>query len=541
MKNIKQTSEDSQTSTDESKKQEQEKENKFYFKYKETEIETKFRLTDEQEKGLKFLIDNILSGDLEPVTLSGFAGTGKTTLIKYLEKWLKKQKKYGYKIQYSAPTHAATVYLGLNVGYLPMTVQSIVVNRMNKFGRLEKSLSSKFDIDPFKKNILIVDESSMISREDLYHFINTLKKFKVKIVFMGDKAQIPEITTSPNKYVSDVFTKFSLFQLSQVQRTKDNGILKVLTEIRNNPNGVLPIISNTDTLKFYSPVEKKDFFEKFIEKYKECPEETVFISYKNSEVKAVNNKAREIIYGEDTDGLLVGEYIVGYGGYNNKSIINDNLANSIKYRVTKVEMRGTKVVIEGFSEKANQINEELGKMKTTYLQLSPTDSLCFSELKENNLKYNNQFLSEIFKKIFSIKKNAIEEKNWQGYSKRMEDATEILRHLEIGDCYVYNPLTEEMELFNSFNHIHKRIKKEYPELILDKGIDYAYAITIHKSQGATYGYVFFNASSTEENTNPLIENGVKVGTEGNSLNYVGMSRASQGLFVKHGSKVKMLE
>ena len=509
MKNIKQTSEDSQTSTDESNKL---KEDKFYFKYKDTEIETKFRLTDEQEEGLKFLIDNILSGDLEPVTLSGYAGSGKTAVITYLEKWLKRHKKYGYKIQYSAPTHAATVYLGLNVGYLPMTVQSIVVNRMNKFGKLEKSLSSKFDIDPFKNNILIVDESSMISREDLYHFIATLKKFKVKIVFMGDKAQIPEITTSPNKYVSDVFTKFNLFQLSQVQRTKDNGILKVLTEIRKNPNGVLPIINNTDTLKFYSPVEKKDFFEKFIEKYKECPEETVFISYKNSEVKAVNNKAREIIYGEDSDGLLVGEYIVGYGGYNNKSIINDNLANSIKYKVTKVEIRGTKVVIEGFSE-----------------------------LKENNLKYNNQFLSDIFKKIFSIKKNAIEEKNWQGYSKRMEDATDILRHLEVGDCYVYNPLTEEMELFNSFNHIHKKIKKEYPELILDKGIDYAYAITIHKSQGATYGYVFFNASSTEGNTNPLIENGVKVGTEGNSLNYVGMSRASKGLFVKHGSKVKMLE
>ena len=70
------------------------------------------------------------------------------------------------------------------------------------------------------------------------------------------------------------------------------------------------------------------------------------------------------------------------------------------------------------------------------------------------------------------------------------------------------------------------------------GIDYAYAITIHKSQGATYGNVFFNSASTENNDYPLIENGEKVGTEGNSLNYVGMSRASNKLFVKHGNKTK---
>lgn len=270
---------------------------KFFFEYLGISIETRFKLTEEQDEALKFLIDNILSGDLEPVTLSGYAGSGKTSIVKYLEKWLKKHRSSGYKIQYSAPTHAAAVYLGLNVGYLPLTVQSIVVNRINKHGKLEKTLSSKFDIDPFKKNILIVDESSMISREDLFHFVQTLKRFKVKIVFMGDKAQIPEITQSKKKYVSDVFIKFNSFQLTKVKRTKDNGILKVLTEIRNNPNGVLPIIQNTDTLNFYNPVDKKDFFDKFIDVYKEQPEDTVYISYKNSEVKAVNNEARKRLCG----------------------------------------------------------------------------------------------------------------------------------------------------------------------------------------------------------------------------------------------------
>lgn len=511
---------------------------KFFFEYLGTSIETRFKLTEEQDEALKFLIDNILSGDLEPVTLSGYAGSGKTSIVKYLEKWLKKHRSSGYKIQYSAPTHAATVYLGLNVGYLPLTVQSIVVNRINKHGKLEKTLSSKFDIDPFKKNILIVDESSMISREDLFHFVQTLKRFKVKIVFMGDKAQIPEITQSKKKYVSDVFIKFNSFQLTKVQRTKDNGILKVLTEIRNNPNGVLPIIQNTDTLNFYNPVDKKDFFDKFIDVYKEQPEDTVYISYKNSEVKAVNNEARKRLYGEEVDGLVVGEYVVGYGGYNNKSLTNNNLANSIKYRIDKIQRNCSRYEIAGFSEKANMINENLGKMKTNYLQLSTDDSIVFKDINNEHMKANNRFLSDIFKSIFSIKKKAIDTKNWIGYSKRMEEKTTQLKYIDVGNCYVYNPLTEEMEIFNPYNNIHKKVKATYPELIIDKGIDYAYAITIHKSQGATYGNVFFNSASTENNDCPLIENGEKVGTEGNSLNYVGMSRASNKLFVKHGNKTK---
>ena len=97
-----------------------------------------------------------------------------------------------------------------------------------------------------------------------------------------------------------------------------------------------------------------------------------------------------------------------------------------------------------------------------------------------------------------------------------------------------------MEIFNSKSSKHKELRKGIPELYIEKGIDYGYAITIHKSQGATYNNVFFNALSTESNDNPLMENNVQVGTEGNSLNYVGMSRAAKELHVMYGSKVKFI-
>jgi hypothetical protein len=81
------------------------------------------------------------------------------------------------------------------------------------------------------------------------------------------------------------------------------------------------------------------------------------------------------------------------------------------------------------------------------------------------------------------------------------------------------------------------LSKTFPELVIDKGIDFGYGITIHKAQGATFKNVYFNAASVNNNA-PIMENGVQVGTEGNSLIYVGMSRASEKLNVLKGSNNK---
>lgn len=94
--------------------------NNFY--YRGTNINTDFELGDEQKEALEELIDYVLSDDLEPITLSGSAGSGKTSLIKYLENFIYKHTRYNHNFLYAAPTHAATVYLGLNFGFLPYTL-----------------------------------------------------------------------------------------------------------------------------------------------------------------------------------------------------------------------------------------------------------------------------------------------------------------------------------------------------------------------------------------------------------------------------------
>ena len=530
------------------------------FSYKGITIPTRFQLSEEQKQALITLIENITSGDTEPITLSGYAGVGKTAVIGYLEDYLKKKR--GYKFLYGAPTHAATLYLGYNTKKMPFTIASSVVKRINENGSVTYTTSSKVDkaLSDYDQNIFVVDEVSLMDSTTMDNFLSVMDKKGVKVIFMGDKMQLPEVaskgkinpeTKNPIKDVSKAFTDFKLIQLSQVQRTKDNAILRVLTEIRNNPDGVLPVVDNTETLQFFDKDgNTKGFYSSFRRAYEVDPEETVYITYTNEDVKNFNKSFRKAFYGEDVDGLVEGESVIGYSGYNNKKIKTNDLANSIKYTVENVSYDGSEVKITLKSNAVQKLadlhtpNKENDKtVQTTYLQMSRTDSLDMKNLTDEDFLKNNIRLSETFRDVYDLKKRALETNRWNGFGETLAEMTSGLAKLEIGDDYFYNPYTNMMEKESSVDWSKPEmanLKRNYKELFMSKSIDYGYGITIHKAQGATYKNVFFNATSTEFAKTEIHENGMKISTEGNSLNYVAMSRASEKLFVLHSNNIKKL-
>jgi len=486
--------------------------------------------------------------------------TGKTSVIGYLEDYLKRKR--GYKFLYGAPTHAATLYLGYNTKKMPFTIASSVVKRIGENGNVTYTTSLKVDqaLSDYDKNVFVVDEVSLMDSTTMDNFLSVMDRKGVKVIFMGDKMQLPEVaskgkinpeTKNPIKDVSKAFTDFNLIQLSQVQRTKDNAILRVLTEIRNNPDGVLPVVNNTETLQFFDKDgNTKGFYGAFRRAYEIDPEETVYITYTNEDVKNFNKSFRKAFYGEDVDGLVEGESVIGYSGYNNKKIKSNDLANSIKYTVENVSYDGSEVKITLKSNAVQKLadlhtpNKENDKtVQTTYLQMSRTDSLDMKNLTEEDFLKNNIRLSETFRDVYDLKKRALETNRWRDFGETLVEMTSGLAKLEIGDDYFYNPYTNMMEKESSVNWSKPEmanLKRNYKELFMSKSIDYGYGITIHKAQGATYKNIFFNATSTEFAKTEIHENGMQISTEGNSLNYVAMSRASEKLFVLHSNNIKRL-
>jgi hypothetical protein len=514
-------------------------ENKFDYKGKS--IETAFPLTTGQEQALESLVDFVKQDNEKVITLQGAAGTGKTAIIGYLQKYFKNT---GTTFAYMAPTHAATAELAFATvksgnKELPMTVQSAVSDRIDpKTGTrniaFNKKLTSKLG---FSNNIIVVDESSMLSAKDYQALNIAIKNKDIKIVFMGDILQIPEVDVAnpEQKQVSLAFTEPRQLNLNEVKRTESDAILEVLTALRNNTTPSIPTIPNTEEIKYLSG---KDYNRELIETVKEAPEDTLVISYTNAGVLDTNSKVRKLL-GRDGD-LQSGDIIVGYLGYSSKQLEKGDIANSIRYTIDNVQKEESKYLITASSKKLGVLQEAGVKVspKATgyYLQLDNNDAFKFEDLTQEDFNKNNREISNKMKMLYEAKKAAIAQPRlWPEYYSKQGEVANYFAENSVGGNYIYNPSTDRMERFN--NMTHGQLKRSFPELYVEKGVDFGHAVTIHKSQGSTVKNVFFDATTLPQgSSSKLFQGNKQVGNEKHSLIYVAMSRASNKLVINTEQK-----
>lgn len=512
----------------------------YTFEYKGVSIGTEFKLGDQQEKALKELIEHVESGKQTAMTLSGSAGTGKTTIIGYLQKYFQEKKKRMSFI-YMAPTHAATAELAFSTvktgnNTLPATVQSSIY--MNPALNLPE-YTAKIKDRVLGFPVFVVDESSMLDIADINNLVTATERIGGKLIFLGDKMQIPKVTTdnSKSKPLSPAFTNFEQVELTKVFRQKESGLLTLLDNIRNQSEFIPLKASNSSALEFTNNTK---FKEELFDKIESDPENTKVISYTNASVKSMNNIIRKAL--GKPNNTEKGDVIIGYLGYGNKQIEKSNLANSISYTIQDYKQSGSTIQIVANSGKLESLIETGIKgikpeTEFTYLQLDSNDSLQFKELNQTDFNNNNQYLSSIFEKIDSLNQQMKrKEIHYMTYVTEIRGITDPLAKLSVGDSYVYNPSTKKMEKYDSIKH--KNIKTNgVGSLLFEKDVDYGYAITIHKSQGTTINNVFFLADSinSAQDTKVVDSTGNQITTEKNALYYVAMSRGRNRLVVDQGS------
>ena len=396
----------------------------YSFTYKGKTIPTEFQLTKGQELALQRLIDFVQTGKTGKIdnlmTLQGYAGTGKTTIIGYLQKYFGHNATFVY----MAPTHAATVELSMATSKtgnrsLAMTVASGFKEVRDFATMTSKKVPSKKLDDRlnYGGNILVVDEVSMLNKKD-YETVKQVvaSGYKgIKVIFMGDMMQIPEVdaTNPKQKQVSRAFSELENVELTEVKRTSDTGILNVLTAIRKQNSDRIPTIPNTGTIEYLS---QNTFDSKIYDTFKSNPENTVLISYTNAGAKAHNRRIRQSL--GRTGNLVQGDIIVGFGGYNSKQVENGDIANSIRYTVeeTKIDRNKQNVPVEvtAISSRLEKLKSlgvgvsGVGRMK--YLQLSPNDSFIFYEITRDDMELNNQFLANKFATVLAAKNAALADK-----------------------------------------------------------------------------------------------------------------------------------
>lgn len=143
-------------------------------------------LSEEQQKAINSSIDFINSNKTE-FLISGYAGTGKTLLIKEIIKYLEKR---GIHYTLCAPTHRAKVVLekftareGITIHKLLSLSPMIEIMHLD-FNNLKFIQNNGFQ---FPRNaIIICDEASMIN-DDLFDLLSDrAKKNNCKLITVGE-------------------------------------------------------------------------------------------------------------------------------------------------------------------------------------------------------------------------------------------------------------------------------------------------------------------------------------------------------------------
>ena len=211
------------------------------------------KLTAGQETAKKAILNFIKTADAqkgEYFTLTGKAGTGKTTLIQEVIREIAKDNPY-QRFTVSALAHKAVqVIYGKTKKSSKFVSASTVASLLGmkldqETGEFKQVKGGKVKIIP--GSILFIDEASMLNEQNIECLMNAAIRTESKVIFLGDPGQLPPIRTGG-------LVKYGTDSLSPVFKTQKDEYSAGLTERVRQGEGS-PILDYADTFWNYSTTE----------------------------------------------------------------------------------------------------------------------------------------------------------------------------------------------------------------------------------------------------------------------------------------------
>lgn len=451
-------------------------------------IQAPFKPNTQQIDALNAMSDFIKS-DETSMTLSGYAGTGKTSLMEMIAKKCRKQHK---PVSFCATTNKAAAVLNDRVskaGFKATTLNktfgiSVEVDTNSKTYNARNLVNNLKDVDIIPGTTIIIDEASMINEEN-YEILNDIaKKFHLKIIYVGDEAQLAPVNEDK---ISKVFRNGDgkVIRLTQVERTDDNAILKEATDIRNGKplSGETSFNSKGEGVAYILPQHQEAISEvinHYVKGLKKDSNYFRILAYTNKAVSDYNNQVRNLL-GYDSPTPQAGEPMTGYAnwGYDWRTK-SYRFINSESYKVrntgkpTNVKTtldNGTSIVMEAIPI---TLEDSMGHV----------DTFNFMDIKSN--PQNRQAATMLTN----------EKKRLWGEAKRAYGRQ--------AKAEIY----QKINALDSFLFINDNIEDDKHNLLQAKTIDFGYAMTVHKSQGSTFTNVLMDdvdISRASFNSNSIME------------------------------------
>lgn len=268
----------------------------------------------------KLAINNLMnwygSKTSQYITLGGYAGTGKTTLISILRDKIK-QKHKKVKVAFVSYTGKAarvlknklaenkTMVSGDFVGTIHSLIYSPVVNSKEEITGWKKK-------DMVEQDLIIIDEASMVSAS----IWSDLLSFNKTIIAVGDHGQLPPIEGSFN------LMEKPILKLLEIHRqARDNPIIKL--SILAREEGKIPVGIYGKGIKKFDGREAWVLNEVDEELKNYNFETMVLCGYNNTRVKL--NKFIRSNLGFETEEVNVGDKVICLRNNHAKEIYNGML------------------------------------------------------------------------------------------------------------------------------------------------------------------------------------------------------------------------
>lgn len=309
------------------------------------------KLTAGQETAKKAILNFIKTADAskgEYFTLTGKAGTGKTTLIQEVIREIAKDNPYQRFVVSALAHKAVQVIYGKTKKSSKFVSASTIASLLGmkldqETGEFKQVKGDKAKIKP--DSILFVDEASMLNEQNIECLMDAAIRAKSKVIFLGDPGQLPPIRTRE-------LVKYGTDSLSPVFKTQKDEYSASLTERVRQGEGS-PILDYADTFWNYSTTEgqtdrrvddedmsrvenaqgsiefiNEQQVDKIVPLFKQAvetnnPSLVKIVAYHNNAVRQWNQDIRRKVYGDEySPNPLPGDILMMTDTYNDPASDN---------------------------------------------------------------------------------------------------------------------------------------------------------------------------------------------------------------------------
>jgi conjugative relaxase-like TrwC/TraI family protein len=423
----------------------------------------KFKFKDAQRKAAIIVLSstdrvNIIQGD---------AGTGKTAYTKIINNFAESKNRKVFGIGF---TGKAAMELN-NVGIEAYTIDAFLGKKIEHDG-VKNIISDEKSIKLKQGDILLMDEASMTGSRHLNKLLKLTEAANVKLVIQGDSKQLSSISAGRMHDILQSKTDVARAVLTEGVRQKEGSFAHENFLTFQN-KGLPSVVDNLEEQKnLFIRTKKKELIKGTIGAYLKMREEgkTVILTDLNKDKNHLNKLIRKSLIesGELKKQDFEFDVLTSKGLSGNKTAssnfykvgqklsFNERFDGRIKindlYKISEVDGQKNKIKVDGEAGKPFWVNLNTNSDKITIFekdkrQFSKGDEVVFLK-NDKNLKVQNGTLG----KVVSVKKNgtmrvAVTESGKTDFKEfRMSDSGE-----------------------NKYQYI-----------------DHGYALTVHKSQGATF-------------------------------------------------------